>query len=290
MIRLYNEPMSLHTTFRTGGPVDCLIKIENAEELKGLIKELDDKNEKYYIIGNGSNLLVSDSGIRGTVIQLGDDFSDIKIDGDNIYAASGVLLSVLSKTARDHSLTGLEFASGIPGTLGGAVVMNAGAYDGEMKNVIVCVDAFYDGEFVRIPAEDMHFSYRYSICMEKKMIILGAMMKLEKGDKEKISAKMEELSRKRREKQPIEFPSAGSTFKRPEGYFAGKLIMDCGLAGYSIGGAEVSEKHCGFIINKGGATSTDVYKLIKYVQSEVRSKFGVEMEPEVRFMGEFREV
>ena len=289
MIRLNNEPMKLHTTFRTGGPADCFIKLENAEELKGIIEELKNKNEKYYIIGNGSNLLVSDDGIRGTVIQLGDDFSDIKVEGDTIYACSGILLSLLSKTARDNCLTGLEFASGIPGTLGGAVVMNAGAYGGEMKNVIVSVDAFVDGEIVTIPAEEMDFSYRHSICMEKEMIIIGALMRLSKGNKDEISAEMEELSRKRREKQPIEYPSAGSTFKRPEGYFAGKLIMDSGLAGYSIGGAEVSEKHCGFIINKGGATSDDVFRLIKYVQSEVESKFGVVMEPEVRFMGKFEE-
>ena len=289
MIRLNNEPMKLHTTFRTGGPADCFIKLENAEELKGIIEELKSKNEKYYIIGNGSNLLVSDDGIRGTVIQLGDDFSDIKVDGDTIYACSGVLLSILAKTARDNCLTGLEFASGIPGTLGGAVVMNAGAYGGEMKNVIVSVDAFVNGEIITIPAEEMEFSYRHSICMEKEMIILGALMQLNKGNKDEISAEMEELSRKRREKQPIEYPSAGSTFKRPEGYFAGKLIMDSGLAGYSIGGAEVSEKHCGFIINKGGATSDDVFRLIKYVQSEVENKFGVVMEPEVRFMGSFEE-
>ena len=289
MIRLNNEPMSLHTTFRTGGPADCFIKIENADEIKGLIEELENKKEPYYIIGNGSNLLVSDAGVRGTVIQLGDDFSDIVVEGGDIYACSGVLLSVLSKTARDNSLTGLEFASGIPGTLGGAVVMNAGAYGGEMKNVIVYVDAFLDGEVVRIPAKDMDFSYRHSICMEKKMIVLGAMMHLEKGDKEKISAEMEELSKKRREKQPIEFPSAGSTFKRPEGYFAGKLIMDAGLAGYNIGGAEVSGKHCGFIINRGGATSADIYKLIKHVQGEVKEQFGVDMDPEVRFMGSFEE-
>lgn len=284
MIILNNEPMSKHTSFRTGGNADTFIKVESAEDIINIIKEYDNP----IFIGNGSNLLVSDDGIRGTVVQIYDEFNQISLKEENvIHADAGALLSKIAAFARDNSLTGFEFASGIPGTAGGAVFMNAGAYGGEMKDVVVNVYAIENGKEVVYNCEEMQFDYRSSIAMKKNLIISGVDYKLTKGNKDKINEIMIDLNSRRREKQPLEYPSAGSTFKRPEGYFAGKLIMDSGLSGYTVGGAMVSTKHCGFVINTGKATSTDIYNLIKYVQRIVLDKMGVKLETEVRLIGEF---
>ena len=284
MIILYNEPMSQHTTFRTGGPADRFIKIETVEDIIDILNECSDP----IIIGNGSNLLVSDKGIRGTVVQIYDEFNDISlVDDTTIHADAGALLSKIAAFARDKSLTGFEFASGIPGSAGGAVFMNAGAYGGEMKDVVSSVEVIEDGKKAVYSGEDMQFGYRCSVAMKKNLIVTGVDFKLSHGDPNVITDMMIELNTRRREKQPLDYPSAGSTFKRPEGYFAGKLIMDSGLSGYSVGGARVSEKHCGFVINGGGATSTDIYRLIKDVQRIVFDKMGVSLETEVRLLGEF---
>lgn len=284
MIILNNEPMSKHTSFRTGGNADTFIKVESAEDIINIIKEYDNP----IFIGNGSNLLVSDDGIRGTVVQIYDEFNQISLKEENvIHADAGALLSKIAAFARDNSLTGFEFASGIPGTAGGAVFMNAGAYGGEMKDVVVNVYAIENGKEVVYNCEEMQFDYRSSIAMKKNLIISGVDYKLTKGNKDKINEIMIDLNSRRREKQPLEYPSAGSTFKRPEGYFAGKLIMDSGLSGYTVGGAMVSTKHCGFVINTGKATSADIYNLIKDVQRIVLDKMGVKLETEVRLIGEF---
>lgn len=284
MIILNNEPMSKHTSFRTGGNADTFIKVESAEDIINIIKEYDNP----IFIGNGSNLLVSDDGIRGTVVQIYDEFNQISLKEENvIHADAGALLSKIAAFARDNCLTGFEFASGIPGTAGGAVFMNAGAYGGEMKDVVVNVYAIENGKEVVYNCEEMQFDYRSSVAMKKNLIISGVDYKLTKGNKDKINEIMIDLNSRRREKQPLEYPSAGSTFKRPEGYFAGKLIMDSGLSGYTVGGAMVSTKHCGFVINTGKATSTDIYNLIKDVQRIVLDKMGVKLETEVRLIGEF---
>ena len=287
MKHLSNEPMKLHTTFRVGGPAEDLYMVETADEIVRIIDACEENDTDYYIIGNGSNLLVSDKGFKGTIIEISNNMNNIKVEADGLYAEAGALLSAIATTARDNSFTGFEFASGIPGTLGGAVTMNAGAYGGEMKDVVEYVDVLRNGRKARIPGSDMDFSYRHSRVMEDDLIVLGAKLIFSHGSKDAITAHMKELRDKRNEKQPVEFPSAGSTFKRPEGYFAGKLIMDAGLKGFSIGGAQVSEKHAGFIINKGEATADDIYKLICHVQKEVEDKFGVKLEMEVRMLGEF---
>ena len=287
MKHLSNEPMKLHTTFRVGGPAEDLYLVETADEIVRIIDACEENDTDYYIIGNGSNLLVSDKGFKGTIIEISNNMNNIKVEADGLYAEAGALLSAIATTARDNSFTGFEFASGIPGTLGGAVTMNAGAYGGEMKDVVEYVDVLRNGRKARIPGSDMDFSYRHSRVMEDDLIVLGAKLIFSHGSKDAITAHMKELRDKRNEKQPVEFPSAGSTFKRPEGYFAGKLIMDAGLKGFSIGGAQVSEKHAGFIINKGEATADDIYKLICHVQKEVEHKFGVKLEMEVRMLGEF---
>jgi len=284
MIVLKNESMAKHTSFRTGGNADTFIKVESADDIIDILN----KYENPIFIGNGSNLLVSDEGIRGTVVQIYDEFKQIELVGEDvIHADAGALLSKIAAFARDNSLTGFEFASGIPGTAGGAVFMNAGAYGGEMKDVVLSVEAVEDGKKVVYSCEDMQFDYRSSIAMKKNLIVTGVNIKLTKGDKDEINSIMNDLNSRRREKQPLEYPSAGSTFKRPEGYFAGKLIMDSGLSGYTVGGAMVSTKHCGFVINAGNATSTDIYKLIKDVQRIVLEKMGVKLETEVRLIGEF---
>ena len=252
------------------------------------MKVLTENNENHYIIGNGSNLLVSDKGYRGTIIKLGQKMGAIKIIDDQIEASAGALLSQISSAACDQSLKGMEFASGIPGSLGGAIVMNAGAYGGEMKQIIKSVRVLTDhGNTETIDSEQMEFGYRTSLIKKHPYIVISAMLQLIKGDREDIKAKMEGLKAQRIEKQPLEYPSAGSTFKRPEGYFAGKLIMDAGLRGYTVGGAAVSEKHCGFVINHGEATASDVYTVINHVRSEVKRQFGVVLEPEVCMLGEF---
>ena len=285
---LEQESMKKHTTFRIGGPADIFAvpdTIEKAAKIIGICRE---QKVPFYVIGNGSNLLVSDQGYRGVVVQVYKNLSAIEIKGDIITAQAGAMLSVIAKKAMAASLTGFEFASGIPGTVGGAAVMNAGAYGGEMKQVLTEVTVLTrEGELRRIPSEELKLGYRYSVIPEKGWIVLEAKLKLHRGDYDTIKARMDELKEKRVEKQPLELPSAGSTFKRPEGYFAGKLIMDAGLRGFSVGGAQVSEKHCGFVVNTGEATAKDVRDLIREVSQQVKRKFGVELEPEVKMLGEF---
>ena len=285
---LEQESMKKHTTFRIGGPADIFAvpdTIEKAAKIIGICRE---QKVPFYVIGNGSNLLVSDQGYRGVVVQVYKNLSAIEIKGDIITAQAGAMLSVIAKKAMAASLTGFEFASGIPGTVGGAAVMNAGAYGGEMKQVLTEVTVLTrEGELRRIPSEELKLGYRYSVIPEKGWIVLEAKLKLHRGDYDMIKARMDELKEKRVETQPLELPSAGSTFKRPEGYFAGKLIMDAGLRGFSVGGAQVSEKHCGFVVNTGEATAKDVRDLIREVSRQVKTKFGVELEPEVKMLGEF---
>lgn len=283
-----DEPMSRHTTFRIGGSADYFVKPGNADEVAAVIAVCREYNIPYFILGNGSNLLVSDDGYRGMIINIMDNMDSVTVDGRIITAQAGAMLVRVSVMARDNALTGLEFASGIPGTIGGAVYMNAGAYGGEMKNVVKTVRAIDEyGRIYELDSEKMDFSYRHSIVEERKLIVLEVTLELEHGSREAIDDRMKELVEARRSKQPLEYPSAGSTFKRPEGYFAGKLIMDAGLRGYSVGGAQVAEKHCGFVINKGGATASDVVELIRDVQHDVDDKFGVTLEPEVKMLGEF---
>ena len=279
-----NVPMSKHTTFRTGGNADIMICPQTKEELKNVVKFLLEAGSDYYILGNGSNLLVSDSGIRKPIIYIGREFSDVDVFEDCVTARAGALLSSIARKAADNILTGFEFAAGIPGTLGGALIMNAGAYGGEMKDVVEAVNFIGpDGEEYVVSGNEMEFSYRKSALTDTNCIILGASLKLSKGNQKEIDDKMSELAAKRREKQPLEYPSAGSTFKRPEGYFAGALIESSGLKGKTIGGAQVSEKHAGFIINKGGATTSDILNLIKTVKETVYEKHGIMLETEVKY-------
>lgn len=283
-----DEMMNKHTTFRVGGPAKCLVMLHSIDEISETVKLLSDNNEKFYLLGNGSNILVSDKGYDGTIIKIFKNFNDIKVDGNIIKIQAGALLSTIAAKAYENSLTGFEFAAGIPGTVGGAVVMNAGAYGGEMKQVIVsalCMDK--TGRIFELSNEELELSYRNSIISKKEYIVLEVTMELTKGNKDEIKATMDELKKRRVEKQPLEYPSAGSTFKRPEGHFAGKLIMDAGLAGYTVGGAQVSEKHCGFVINRDKATANDVITLIRDVQAKVKEKFNVNLETEVKMLGEF---
>lgn len=283
-----NEPMKKHTTFQVGGDADCLITVESTEELQGLIKYLNVIEIPYLVLGNGSNLLVSDDGYRGVVIKTKGSLSDITVDGDLITAQSGALMLQVAKAAYDNGLTGFEFAAGIPGTVGGGVVMNAGAYGGEMSQVVERVEVIdVAGELLVMDNSSMEFGYRKSAIKNHPFVVTQVTFKLQKGDSEQIKARMDELAAARREKQPLEFPSAGSTFKRPEGYFAGKLIMDAGFRGYTVGGAQVSEKHCGFVINRNKATAKDVSDLMKDVADGVYEKFGVQLEPEVIRIGRF---
>ncbi|MCM1256448.1 MAG: UDP-N-acetylmuramate dehydrogenase [Roseburia sp.] len=281
-----DEPMKRHTTFQTGGPADWYLT-PRAEQLVPLFAMLKQRKEQVTIIGNGSNLLVGDGGIRGVVVEIGKAMQEISVSGNVITAQAGAVLgSVVSKACK-NSLTGMEFAAGIPGTVGGAMVMNAGAYGGEMKDVVSKVKVLTpEGEILSLKASEMEFGYRKSIVAEKGYVVLEADFLLEPGKMEEIQAKMEELRRQRISKQPLEYPSAGSTFKRPEGYFAGKLIMDCGLSGFSVGGAKVSEKHCGFVINRGGS-ARDILAVIRHVQKKVKENYGVELETEVKLVGEF---
>lgn len=285
---LYNEPMKNHTSFKLGGAVDIFVEPDNTEELAKAIKSLREHTVPYYIIGNGSNLLVSDKGLRGAVVKIGDKFGSVTISEDRVIAECGILLSTLSKMAAKSSLTGMEFASGIPGALGGAVAMNAGAYGGEMKDIVEWVEVLdQDLELKRLQNSEMEFSYRKSVVEPRKYIVIRCCLKLKKGDPDEISSIMADLTERRKTKQPLHLPSAGSTFKRPEGYFAGKLIEDAGLRGFSLGGAQVSPLHCGFVVNNGTATARDVYDLIRYVQKTVYEKFNVKLEPEVKILGEF---
>ena len=283
---LFNEPMSLHTSFRTGGPAEVFIKAESTENIISAIDIAKKYNKQYIITGNGSNILVKDGGIDGIVINIGNEMSKIKCDGTKIYAQAGAMLSALATAAADEELTGLEFASGIPGTVGGAVFMNAGAYDGEIKDIIEYADVIdSEGNTHRLIKDELELSYRHSVIAEKNMIVVGAMFNLNKGIKKNITDKMADFAKRRRDKQPLNYPSAGSTFKRPEGYFAGKLIEDSGLKGKTVGGAQVSEKHAGFVVNIGNATSSDIIALMDGCIETVYNKFGVKLEPEVRILG-----
>ncbi len=285
---LVAEPMKNHTTFRIGGPADALALPKTPEEVAEVVRFCHEHAQPYYVLGNGSNLLVSDEGYRGLVLQLYRNFNDIQVNGETITVQSGAMLAAVARTAYQTGLTGLEFASGIPGTIGGAVVMNAGAYGGEMKNVLKEVTVLTkEGEVLVIPAKALELGYRTSVIPKNGWIVLGAVLQLKKGDQEQILARMEELKEQRITKQPLDLPSAGSTFKRPEGYFAGKLIMDAGLRGFTVGGAQVSEKHCGFVVNRGNATAADVWELICEVKRRVKEMTGVELEPEVKLLGDF---
>lgn len=285
------EPMNLHTTFRIGGPADYFVEPCSAEETAELIRVCREYGVDAYIMGNGSNVLVSDAGYRGVIIRLGKAFGEIRTEGSRIRAQAGALLSSVAAAALEAGLTGFEFAAGIPGTVGGACLMNAGAYGGEMKQVLKSVRVLTEeGEERFFSVEEMDLSYRHSRFMEDGSVILEAEIELRPGVKEEIRAVMDDLRSRRQEKQPLEFPSAGSTFRRPEGYFAGKLIMDEGFRGYARGGAQVSEKHCGFIINAGNATASDVAELISEVRDRVLASTGVELVPEIRFLGDFDQI
>lgn len=282
-----NEPMKNHTSFRTGGPADIMVTPGSVEEISGVIRICREEKVPVLVIGNGTNLVVRDKGIRGVVLKIFNNFSSWEVKGEEIEAQAGVLLSRLAKAALESSLSGLEFASGIPGTLGGATVMNAGAYDGQMSDVIVetrYLDA--DGELRSAEGADHRFGYRSSLFQGMDAIIVSTRLRLKKGVYSDIKELMDQLNSKRREKQPLELPSAGSVFKRPEGHFTGKLVEDCGLKGYKIGGAQVSTKHCGFIVNAGNATSQDIISLVEYIQRNVENKFGVCLEAEIKIVGE----
>ena len=280
-----NEPMKDHTSFKIGGPADLFITPTTIDELHATLQICKTYHIPFYIIGNGSNLLVDDQGFRGVIIQLYKNLSDIDIQGTTITAYSGLLLSQIANAALERGLTGFEFAHGIPGTLGGAVAMNAGAYDGEIKDVIVSAQVMdQEGNILVLSKDDLALGYRTSSVQTNHYIVLKATLVLKEGIKEDIATAMSELACRRRDKQPLDMPSAGSTFKRPSGCFAGKLIMDSGLRGYKIGGAMVSEKHCGFVVNDGTATFEDVEKLIQTIKKTVKEKYQVDLDPEVRII------
>ena len=284
---LIDEPMSRHTTFRLGGPADFFVTPKAKEEVRDVIRICKEAGMPYYIIGNGSNLLVSDAGYRGVIVQIYKEMNEVKVEGDLVKAQAGALLSGIAAKALGAELTGFEFASGIPGTIGGACVMNAGAYGGEMKDVLESVTVLTgEGKIIELGRNELELGYRTSVIAKKGYIVLGAVLKLERGDGEKIKTYMDELKEKRVTKQPLEYPSAGSTFKRPEGYFAGKLIEDAGLRGFQVGGAQVSEKHCGFVINRDHATAADIMELMRQVQIRVKENSGVDLEPEVKRLGD----
>lgn len=281
--------MKDHTTFRIGGPADYFVMPESKEEIQSVLQLCKKEEVPYYVVGNGSNLLVSDEGFRGVILQIGKGMDQISFEEDGrVRALSGVMLSRLAQEIAEHELTGFEFASGIPGSLGGAVAMNAGAYGSEMKDVIVEATVVDDHSEIKVLSkEELNLSYRKSIVQTEGYIVVDAVFALLPGKKEEILEKMSELNQKRRDKQPLNFPSAGSTFKRPEGYFAGKLIEDAGLRGFRVGGAAVSNKHCGFVVNEENATAKDVRELIRQVDIRVFEQFGVHLEPEVRMIGQF---
>lgn len=284
---LIDEPMSRHTTFRVGGPADFFVTPKAKEEVRDVIRICKEAGMSYYIIGNGSNLLVSDAGYRGVIVQIYKEMNEVKVEGDLVKAQAGALLSGIAAKALGAELSGFEFASGIPGTIGGACVMNAGAYGGEMKDVLEFVTVLTgEGKIIELGRNELELGYRTSVIAKKGYIVLGAVLKLERGDGEKIKTYMDELKEKRVTKQPLEYPSAGSTFKRPEGYFAGKLIEDAGLRGFQVGGAQVSEKHCGFVINRDHATAADIMELMRQVQIRVKENSGVDLEPEVKRLGD----
>ena len=283
-----NADMSKYTSFRAGGTAAALVEVENKEQLKAVLRFADEENIPHLLIGNGSNTLFKDSGYQGLVIKLGDYFNYLAEESDTrLRIGASMLLSTAAKMAREESLTGMEFASGIPGSIGGAIFMNAGAYGGEMKDIVALVHAVSpDGRDEKdFNNEEMQFGYRSSILQQNGWIATDVTFNLTTGNKEEIAAQMKDLNARRNAKQPVNYPSAGSTFKRPEGYFAGKLIEDAGLKGLTVGGAQVSTLHSGFVINKGGASATDILQLIALVQNTVYDKFGVMLEPEVRIIG-----
>lgn len=283
-----NEEMKKHTTFRIGGPADFYVLPHSKDEIGRVVQVCKNAEEPFYVLGNGSNLLVGDNGYRGVIIQIFKNYSDIIIEGTQITAKAGALLSKVAKKALHAGLTGFEFASGIPGTIGGAVVMNAGAYGGEMRDVILSATVMtQEGRIIKLSNQELQLGYRTSLVARQNDIVLEVRLGLKKGNPDEIRDLMEELKNKRVTKQPLEYPSAGSTFKRPEGYFAGKLIMDAGLKGFSVGDAQVSEKHCGFVINKGDASARDIVALMDEVTGRVKDQFGVTLEPEVKRLGEF---
>lgn len=285
---LTDEPMRRHTTFRIGGPADYFVTASCAEEIRDIIGICLRNAVHYYIMGNGSDLLVGDKGFRGVIIQIFKRMNAIRVEGERIFVQAGALLSRTAAAACEASLTGMEFASGIPGTMGGALRMNAGAYGGEMKQIVESADILTaDGEVKTLSVDELGLGYRTSVISRNDYVALEVVLKLNKGSREEIRARMDELKEKRVQKQPLEYGSAGSTFKRPEGYFAGKLIEDAGLRGYRVGDAQVSEKHCGFVINRGSATAAEVAQLMEDVADRVEQKFGVRLEPEVKKIGEF---
>lgn len=282
------EMMSKHITFRVGGPAECLVQ-PTIGQMKEVVSLARTYEVPITVIGNGSNLLVSDNGIKGLVIEIGKQAEKLELEDGVLTVGAGTLLSRAANFAKSEGLSGMEFAAGIPGSMGGAVVMNAGAYGGEIKDILVDATVLTkDGEIVTIPAEELELGYRHSCILEKGYLVLEASVRLFKKAMDEIQAEMDDYRARRIEKQPLEYPSAGSSFKRPEGYFAGKLVQDAGLAGYTVGGAQVSEKHCGFIINKNHATASDVYQVFMDVQEKVYDTFGVKLEPEVKMIGEFK--
>lgn len=284
-----NEPMSRHTTFRVGGGAQIFAEVSDKEQVCAVIRLCKSKNVPYMIIGNGSNLLVSDLGIDGVVIHINGDMSEMRVDGNVITAQCGIQLSRLAHIAEENSLTGLEFASGIPGTLGGGICMNAGAYGGELKDVVRSVSYIDEnGDIKTAEGGELDFSYRHSMFSGRQCAAVECIMELKKGNKEEISALMSEYRKRRAEKQPLDMPSAGSTFKRPAGYFAGQLIESAGLKGFSVGGAQVSQKHAGFVVNTGDATAEDIETLIQLVRERVFESSGVMLEPEVKITGKKR--
>lgn len=280
------ESMASHTTFRIGGLADCFVQLENTEQLIKVRKYLSQVGVPFFVLGNGSNLLVSDEGFRGVILQIGPKMNRVTVEGSAIVAQAGASMAQIARTAMEHELTGMEFASGIPGTIGGGVVMNAGAYGGELSRIVTQVNVVNsEGEIMELDNETMEFGYRTSTIRNNPFTVTEVILRLEKGDRRQIRERMEELAAKRREKQPLEYPSAGSTFKRPAGHYAGQLIMEAGLRGFQCGGAKVSDKHCGFVINTGNATAEDVRKLIREVQARVKDQFNVDLETEVLFLG-----
>lgn len=284
---LFDEPMSRHTTFAIGGPVDVLVKPQSIDEIKKVLSFCAEENLPCTVFGLGSNLLVRDKGIRGVAIKIGEGLAAVEIKGRDIIAQSGIGLNSLAYLAAAHSLSGLEFAEGIPGSLGGAVAMNAGAYGGEMKDVILsCTALDQSGQTHVFKREDMSLGYRSSVFQQLSVVIIEVHLGLIEGEKGDILARMEALACQRQSKQPLDLPSAGSTFRRPEGFYVGPLIEQLGLKGYSVGGAQVSAKHAGFVVNRGGATANDVLSLIAYIQEQAYKRFGVELRPEIKVVGE----
>jgi UDP-N-acetylmuramate dehydrogenase len=283
---LVNEPMSEHTSFEIGGPADLFVIPEDFDEVHDVIDACKQEGVPYFVLGRGSDLLVADEGYRGVIVAVADGLVGVSVDDDEMWCQAGVTLREASEMACELGLSGLEFACGIPGSIGGACFMNAGAYGGCMADVLKNVHVLHqDGHEETIPVDELDLGYRHSRIADEGMVVLSATFDLDRGDPEKIRETMDELTRRREEKQPLELPSAGSTFKRPEGYFVGKLVTDAGLRGYQVGGAAVSKKHAGFVVNVGGATAADVRAVIAHVQDEVERQFGVRLEPEVRFLG-----